>query len=562
MTDAAAEEPGTLQSGLEVAEDASGGADPAPTAPAPTDPASPTIDDPVAFLRYLDVSGRFHRDSRIGRVFHRGMVSLRENRATDSLHISVEGNRVTAHVDGVSPLAVESEGGSGYSVRRAAAHNLVGMAQDLVTLLRGRQGDHRSVLDCEWVANTASSTAVRPARMDPAASAWSVQLEARVTGTLDAARLQRALNAALGQTPERDVLEVVECPDDAALDAARARLQSTAVALTELPPLRLYLARHPAGDWLMLNLNHAAGDGFGALQVLRSIAAAYAPDATLEPTLEFPALSDLPVRPSAPPRSILVRAYKTTMERLRDVLARPAPLAADQPGEHPGYGFHLVVLPADETPHPGDDEERPRISSTDCLMAALHLTIAEWNRRHDAPGRRIGVLAPANLRPQDWRDETVGNFSVTARVSTSPREHVDPASARWAINAQAARNRRTRTGVALIAALDRNGLLALWAKQSVIVLEPITGNRRVDASLLSNLGRIDEAPCFGPEAGETVQLWFSVPARSPLSLSLGAVTVNGRLHLTFRHPHRLLSPDAVSRFADSYVHHLRSIVER
>jgi NRPS condensation-like uncharacterized protein len=553
MTDATADEPDTLQSALEVADDAADADAPVAAAQLTGHPDVPTISDPVALLHHLDVSGRFHRDSPIGRLFHRGMVSLRENVASDSLHISVEGNRVTAHIDEVSPLDVESHSPSGYSLRRALMHNLAGMAGDLVSLLRGRQGDHRSVLDCEWVADSAQSTPVEAAPLDPAAPAWSVQLEARVAGALDEERLRTALTAVLGRTPERAVLEVVECPDGDAVDAARARLQSTRVAITEFPPLRACLAHHAAGDWLMLNVNHAAADGIGALQVLRSIAAAYA-DGTVARPLDFPALQDLPVRPSAPPASIVVRAYRTAMERLRDLLARPAPLAADQPGTHPGQGFHLIGLTAEES--------SISAGSSRVLMAALHLTIEEWNRRHRAAGRRIGVLHPANLRPEDWREETIGNFSVTARVSTSPRDRVDPESAYKAINDQAARNKRTRTGIALIAGLERTGLLALWAKQSIVVLAPITGNRRVDASLLSNLGRLDEAPSFGSEAGETVQLWFSTPARSPLSLSLGAVTVGGRLHLTFRHPHRLLSPGAAKRFADSYVQHLQSIAGR
>jgi len=50
----------------------------------------PTISDPAALLRHLDVSGHVHRDSRVGRLYHRGMVSMRENVATDSLHVVVE----------------------------------------------------------------------------------------------------------------------------------------------------------------------------------------------------------------------------------------------------------------------------------------------------------------------------------------------------------------------------------------------------------------------------------------------------------------------------------------
>jgi hypothetical protein len=552
---AAGDESSTLQSGLDVADD--GGPDGAAT---PDAAASPTISDPVALFRHLDVSGRFHRDGRFGRVYHRGMVSFRETVSTNSLHLVVDDNRITAHVDGVSPLAVRSQGASRYSVRRAVAHNLAGMVQDLVWLLRGRQGDHRCALDCEWVSSEQHSMPEEADLLDPTASTWSVQLEARVTGRIDEARLRAALNVALGgNTLQRDPLEVVDCHDDDALDAARVRLQSMVVPVSRRPPLHVYLARHRAGDVVMLNLNHAAADGFGALQVLHCIARAYAGDTPPAGALDFLALRDLPVRPAAVPVSVVAKSYTKALEWLRDLLARPARLAANQPSDLPGYGFHLVALSTDETRHVlGVKRSR---TSQNVLMAALHLAIGDWNLQHGTPGRRIGVLAVANLRPPDWRQDPVANFSVTARMSTSRRERTNPTSALKAITDQTARNKRTRTGIALIAALERAGLLALWAKQSIVVLQPLTGNRLVDTTMLCNLGRLDDAPCFGPDAGETLHLWFSTPARSPLSLCIGTVTVAGRLHLTFRYPHRLFGPDAARRFADYYLDHMRLLAD-
>jgi NRPS condensation-like uncharacterized protein len=543
----AGETSATLQSRLEVAAE-----DPRGSAP------DATIGDPVALLHHLDVSGRFHRDSRFGRLFHRGMVSLRENVAANSLHVSVDGNRVAGHVDRVSPLAVTDGPRSSYSVRRALAHNVAGMVQDLVWLLQGRQGDHRCELDCEWVPREEASRLGELDLLDPRTGAWSVQLEARVSGALEETRLRAALDVTLGgQALRRDCLEVVDCIDDDALEAARARLQGMVVPADARPPLRACLARQDAGDVLMLSLNHAASDGFGALQVLRSIARAYAGDDDPSLPLDFLTTSDLPVRPATRSTPAVARLYSRVIERLRNTLDRPARLAADEPGEQAGCGFHLVSLSTEETRRVAG-AKRSR-TNTNLLIAALHLAIADWNSRHGAGGRRIGVLVQADLRPPEWHADPVGNFTVTARMSTGRRDRSTPASALRTITAQIARNKRTRTGVALIAALERAGLLALWAKQSIVVLQPLTGNHLVDTTVLCNLGRLDDAPSFGPDAGETVELWFSTPARAPLSLCLGAVTIGGRLHLTFRHPHRLFGPDAARRFADCYLEHLRVV---
>ncbi|MEA2185484.1 MAG: hypothetical protein QOK16_495 [Solirubrobacteraceae bacterium] len=553
VSSSAGDESPTLQSRMEVADPA--GRD---NRAAPHAVAEPTISDAAALFRQLDVSGRFHRDGRLGRLYHRGMVSLRENVSTNSLHISVDDNQVAAHVDRVSPLALESKRASAYSLRQALAHNVAGMAQDLMWLMRGRQGDHRCELNCEWVSGEAQSTPAEADLLDPTASRWSVQLEARVAGPLDEARLRAALGVILGGcTLERDPLDVVDCLDDEALDAARTRLQSMVVPVGGCAPLHVYLARHPAGDVLMLNLNHAASDGFAALRVLQSIARAYAGDPV--GALDFLAVRDLPVRPASVHTSVLERSYKRVVERLRNMLDRPARVAADQPVDHPGYGFHLVGLSAQETRHVVD-VERPR-NSTNVLMAALHLAIGQWNLQHGTPARRIGVLVHADLRPAGWREDTIGNFSVTARMSSTRGERAGPAVALDVMTAQIARNKRTRTGVALIAALERSGLLALWAKQSIVVLQPLTGNHMVDTTVLCNLGSPDETPCFGPDVGEVVELWCSTPARAPLSLCLGAVTVAGRLHLTFRYPHRLFGPDAARRFAECYLRHLRLVAD-
>ena len=501
--------------------------------------------DPVALLRHLDESGRFHRDGRIGRVFHPGMISLRENVEEDSLHISVDGNHLSAHVDVVSPMAADSDGPSRYSLRQAAMHNVHGAAQDFIWLVRGRQGDHSCVLDCEWVADDKSRS---PALLDPKATTWSVQFDARVAGSLDEQRLRAAFETVLGTSDREDVrLEVVTCDDDAALQAARAKLQSIAVGLVGRPPLRATLARHPDGDVLMLNVNHAAADGPGVLQVLRAVARAYAGHTDDEPALEFLATRELPVRPGSPHASIAVRTAKRAVNRVRDTLARPGHLAADGGTDDAEYGFHTVALDADLTARIGDLERAH--SDRHVLMAALQLAIGHWNREHDEPIRQVGVLVPADLRPDDWGEDVVANFSVTARVSTGRLERRNAKAALKSVAAQNARNERLRTGIALIDGLRRNGLLAMWAKQSLIVLQPLTGNQHVDAAMLCDLGRV-ELPPFGADAGEIREIWFSMPTRSPRCMGVGAVAVGERLHLTLRYPQRLLSPEAAGRFGE------------
>ena len=101
----------------------------------------------------LEATGRFHRDSRLGRLFHPGTVSYRELSPNDSVHIAVTPeNRVSVHVDRVSPLSTRAGDRSRYSLLRILRHNVAHGVDSSVRLWRRKPGDHRCELDCEIVA--------------------------------------------------------------------------------------------------------------------------------------------------------------------------------------------------------------------------------------------------------------------------------------------------------------------------------------------------------------------------------------------------------------------------
>jgi NRPS condensation-like uncharacterized protein len=312
----------------------------------------------------------------------------------------------------------------------------------------------------------------------------------------------------------------------------------------------------------MLNANHAAMDAFGALRLLRSVARAYAdrgePDAGAGPD-PFEARSRLAELADVDGRT-RARRRLALAEKLTDVVVPPARVAPDGGSGEAGYGFHHVALPAPVTRSVVELEHAGTVN--DLLLAALHLAIGRWNARHGERCGRIGVLVPANLRPAEWRHDVVGNFSLPARVSTSRRDRRYPESTLWALTAQTQRKKNVGFGTALLEVLRRSDRLPLWAKQAVVMTLPLGGNRLVDTAMLSNLGRLGDPPSFGPEAGPTVEAWFSPPARMPLGLAVGAVTVEERLHLVFRYRRRQFDAQAAAVFADTFVAQLLDLVDR
>jgi hypothetical protein len=107
---------------------------------------------PESLFSRLDESGRFHRDTPLGRIFHPRSMSFREISEGDSLHVSVlPGNRVSVHVDRISPLVLDPGGKCRYSLVRVLAHNLAALGDVLRARIGRRHGDARCHLDCELV---------------------------------------------------------------------------------------------------------------------------------------------------------------------------------------------------------------------------------------------------------------------------------------------------------------------------------------------------------------------------------------------------------------------------
>src|SRR5436309_1777698 len=157
------------------------------------------------------------------------------------------------------------------------------------------------------------------------------------------------------------------------------------------------------------------------------------------------------------------------------------------------------------------------------------------------------------LRPRERRHEVVGNFSSFVTVATDPEDRRRPAATVAAVTAQSRRVKAGGPPGALVDVLASPLPGPLVLKEVTWGLLPFVLERGLDTAVLSNLGRLDEPLSFGADAGDAAEVWFSPPARMPVGLALGAVTIGRRLHLSFRYRHPLFGPGAAARFATRYV---------
>jgi NRPS condensation-like uncharacterized protein len=396
---------------------------------------------------------------------------------------------------------------------------------------------------------------------------WNVHFEVHTGGRVDADRLAVAVCAAADRHPiaraslaswhlsdrvyrweiaDRldDVpLDIATCADEEALAAARERLLAGTPSLEAAPPFNLLLAHGPAGDSIVLNLHHAAGDGIGAARLMRSILREYAGVDDPTPPLDLVAVRDVGALAGSrtiADRLVRVRALANHAAEQWTLAAR---VAVDGGDDHAGYGVELVALSRDET---AAVLTRRTAGTTvnDVLLAALAVAIRRWNAGHGKRARRITLSMPVNLRPPEWRSEVVGNFASYVTVSGSIADDL-PGALEY-VGRQTRAIKRDGLAGLVVDLLAGYSMLTIAAKRRLPDMLALTGPVAIDTASLSNLGTL---PDLG---GDVDDVWFSPPGRMPLGAAFGAVTHDDRLHLALRYRHAQFDPAAARAFAGLY----------
>jgi NRPS condensation-like uncharacterized protein len=403
--------------------------------------------------------------------------------------------------------------------------------------------------------------------LDHGGEPWNVHFEVRHRGPLDAGRLAGAIRAAALRHPlararladwsysDRgyrweiagglvDVpLETVACADEGAVAAAREGLLSRSPSLDAAPPFTMLLAHGPAGDTLVLNLHHAAGDGIAAERLMLSILRAYAGAEDPVPPLDPLAVRDVrALAGAATLADSLVRMRALAVHAARQ-WAPPTRVAADGGADRPGYGVELLALSREDTA--AVVARRTDVTTVnDVLLAALSIAVRRWNAEHGRTARRITLSMPINLRPREWRTEVVGNFATYVTVSGSAAEDVPGALEE--IGRQTRAIKRDGLAGLVVDLLAGYSTLTIAAKRRLPNLIVLTGEVAIDTVSLSNLGTL-------AAVGDDVEaVWFSPPGRMPLGAAIGVVTHDDRLHLTLRYRHPQFDRPAARSFFQLY----------
>jgi NRPS condensation-like uncharacterized protein len=433
---------------------------------------------------------------------------------------------------------------------------------------------------------------------DRPAEAANVHLEARVSGRLDQDALRAAVCAVLDAEPEllarqsatsrwqsgfyweyRDAPDIdpvltASFADEDELGRLRSEFLSHSPPLRVSPPLRFLIAAGPSGDALILNAHHARFDGLSCLRLLRQVADEYTAlvgspgpsgrDAAWTDERGAPATSEEGRRHlrrpdsggsgGSPPRVNTARWLAQRFNTSK-IARRPE---QGPPGSRDGYGIRQLTWDG----LAGAAWLRSAgISVNDLLIAALIITIGDWNAGH---GRRPGVVRitmPVGDRAQAGSD---GRWANTSRLTSVTARVVPGAVALDLLADVAAQTRYAKEHPGPQVDLFCRSLAA--APIPVVIKGRVLrtalglgGSFLCDTCLVSNLGVIEPVRFGGAVAS---QHWFSTFAHMPRGLSLGALTTAGVLHLAFRYRRALLCDQAAADFAATYAETLRRLASR
>jgi len=405
---------------------------------------------------------------------------------------------------------------------------------------------------------------------DSAAEPNNVHLEAWLPGHLSAEKLGSATAAMLAGVPaararraagppwrsgyawelppeaDLDPVSVTGWRTDAELDAARARFLATAPQPGRSPQFRLLLAQGPEWDAVILNAHHVAFDGRSCVQLLRLIADRYSgrqppgPGHAGGATSRPEARADTrPAGNGAPARGLPVPvrgAARIASQHTDPRAARGAP----------GYSFSLLDWPG--VPAIPASRGGSRVTVNDLLIAALIQAIARWNTARRQKPAPIRISMPIDTRPPGHADD-LGNLSRLSTVTVNPHRVADLTAA-VAGQTKAAKATAGPQASPALMMLARTRVPVRLKRGLARLALRILGRIVCDSSLVSNLGNITDPPAFGTLT--PTRMWFSTAAHMPRGLSVGAITVGGRLQLCFRHRNALLDGPAGQDFAAEY----------
>ena len=396
---------------------------------------------------------------------------------------------------------------------------------------------------------------------------WNFQVGV-TAGRLDPERLKQAFDAAMACHPlTRCCVEgearfhwasdghatigpiaVVECADDNAVqDVALTQLEQP-IDLRRAPLMRAVIARTTDHDVLSTGFSHVLADGFGSLRFLRSVARAYRGEPDPPPAADIAAAHAALVDPRAADWSALTRKWSTRLELAADAATPRSRLAPSGGRAGAGAGAITRAIPA----APALEASRRHAGSFGTYaMAALHVTVEDWNRAHGQACEYVGVSQAVNLRPPEWWDDVVVSLAAMTSVLSRPGDRVDVATAIARIGSHLEIEKQRARARALVATSAAGRVVPFALRRQALAA---AARQQFDTCMLSNLRSVPDPPRFSDDVQPVISV--TTAAMPSLPVGLAMYTAFDELRFMVMYRRECFDEAGVNAFVDAYAERL------
>jgi Condensation domain len=343
------------------------------------------------------------------------------------------------------------------------------------------------------------------------------------------------------------------------------------IDLTSGPGLRTWVRTTPAGARVLFQFHHACCDGLSSLQFVRDLLIAYQKAAgadrgetgdldveLLRRRGELVAESD--PKPTLRDACYTARLWAQILSRNPDVLAAPDANQAGAGSKSPGalLEFESHTLDRDETAALRKVAEACRVTANDLLLRDFLLAVGAWNRRHSAPGGRLRVNVPVNVRRKDEARMPAANRIGFGFVTAGAEDVENPTRLLERVRGETTRIKEWKLGLYFL------GGLAFAARVPLVMSWALKRNRSFATAVLSNVGRF--VPDASPERRnfrwtcgdlELVRVTGVPPLRKLTRAAAIVIEYAGETTLSLRcDPHYFDAPQT-RELLDSFVERVR-----
>lgn len=410
-------------------------------------------------------------------------------------------------------------------------------------------------------------------------------------GEIDAVRLNQAILSALKANPEtRTILrskhlrlfrEIKEIPTENFLrvqDLAEPVDESYERCLSEWMnqpldlwkefPIRVLLLRkNETESSLVYTGHHVAFDGLGIVFFIKNIREYY----NIEVSEDSKPSEDIYISNTGDELLGFARSQRAWVEHYymkiiynlfhRFIIAvyhPPTRVFHDRSGRSEGTGYCNGYIDREEFGSIRSQAKVAHITVNDVLIAACYRVIERWNRLHGKRSKNIRLMVPVFIGPKGPK-KLVGNHISWVSVPTMPKDRADPVKLVYKLRADMDSIIKDGIPYSLIFLFFLCSRLPLFIMKGICRFLMIT-RIYVDTTFVSNVGVVrpeewGEIPMGNAKVVSIDTVW---PLVTPMGLSVGTYTYNGRLHVCLGYRTGLFSREKAQSFLNLYLEEIRN----